>query len=129
MACVTLSATSSISALRNGANGRGMPGPKVTTAFPWARTSKQPLRGFSLLMTTERSGWDAFRSFSSFAARVLNTPHDLQCSISTTTAAACLPPVALFLGAPVLFLAALFADAPVLFFAFALVTPRFGAMA
>eukprot|EP00212_Chloropicon_laureae_P004716 CAMPEP_0197491316 /NCGR_PEP_ID=MMETSP1311-20131121/5618_1 /TAXON_ID=464262 /ORGANISM="Genus nov. species nov., Strain RCC856" /LENGTH=150 /DNA_ID=CAMNT_0043035967 /DNA_START=265 /DNA_END=713 /DNA_ORIENTATION=- len=84
---------SSIEASRSGLKGLGMPGPNVTTGLPCIRTSNVPLRGFSLLISTETPGMFSFKRRSSLPARVLNTPHDLQCSISTTG-----PPFALLVA-------------------------------
>ena len=60
----------------NFVKGRGM-SVSDRTVVPFAVISKQPLRGFSSLILTTAVGSSAFRSVSSFVARVLNAPQDL----------------------------------------------------
>merc|ERR1711937_423486 len=59
-------------------------GPRETTFLPFVRTSKKPLRGFSGLITTTIPS--ALRRPSSLTAALLNTPHEVQRSISTSDA-------------------------------------------
>jgi hypothetical protein len=68
-------------------NGRGI-SVRLTTTAPLARTSKQPLRGFSALIETVAPGAAALTSVSTLAARLMKTPQDLQASISTIPAPA-----------------------------------------
>ena len=87
-ALMTSVATTSKSSALSFVNGRGISSSSSRvsglTAPTFAVTTKAPFLGFSLFISTVKP-W-AFNAFSSFAARPLNTPQDLQCSIETTVA-------------------------------------------
>mmetsp|Transcript_178 Transcript_178/g.334 ORF Transcript_178/g.334 Transcript_178/m.334 type:complete len:215 (+) Transcript_178:58-702(+) len=84
-AAATSAASFSISSAFSFVNGLGMSRRESTAVSP-TRTSKHPLRGFSGLMATFFPGCAALRRDSSLLARVLNAPHDLQASMTTSAA-------------------------------------------
>ena len=81
---------SSISNAFNAAKGRFIPNnSKMGSSLPSNLTTKFPLPGFSLLITTSTAAPCCARYFCILPARVLNTDHCLHASIERT-----LPPVA-----------------------------------
>eukprot|EP00567_Pseudictyota_dubia_P005512 CAMPEP_0197440464 /NCGR_PEP_ID=MMETSP1175-20131217/6973_1 /TAXON_ID=1003142 /ORGANISM="Triceratium dubium, Strain CCMP147" /LENGTH=207 /DNA_ID=CAMNT_0042970571 /DNA_START=161 /DNA_END=781 /DNA_ORIENTATION=+ len=124
MASFTCSMTSSISRPFREGKGRFIPtSSTMGSSRPDTRTTKFPLPGFSLLISTTASEATAF---CIFAARVLNAPHCLHASIVTTffpvasateEAAGSPEAVASFLAAFFFAVAAFFAGASA-FFAF-----------
>ena len=117
---------SSISNAFNAAKGRFIPNnSRMGSSLPSNLTTKFPLPGFSLLITTSTAAPCCARYFCIFPARVLNTDHCLHASIERT-----LPPVA---AATALADAAFLDAAAGFFFAagdfFALVASAFVALA
>lgn len=81
---------SSISNAFNAAKGRFIPSnSRMGSSLPSNLTTKFPLPGFSLLITTSTAAPCCARYFCILPARVLNTDHCLHASIERT-----LPPVA-----------------------------------
>lgn len=80
---------SSISNAFNAEKGRFIPSnSRIGSSLPSNLTTKFPLPGFSLLITTSTAAPCWARYFCIFPARVLNTDHCLQASMDRT-----LPPV------------------------------------
>lgn len=93
--------SASISRAFRAGNGRAMATKEMIALSP-TLTSKVPFRGFSALISTTVPALPSLMIFSSFVARVLNAPQDLQASMLTF-----LPPLALFFAGPSSFLATL----------------------